>query len=451
VPTPRLFEPGELFAGYEVVGRLGQGGMAVVYEVRRRRVAGFSKRLALKVLSPHLQHDPALVALFFDEARIAAQVEHPNVVHVFDVGEYEGAPYLVMEYLRGCTLAEIAERKGPPHDRGSLAIYLDILARAAAGLAGAHAARDEHGAPLGIVHRDFGAHNLHVGYDGRVKVLDFGIAQAHGRVTQTEAGDLRGTLAVLAPERISRSYEVTSAADAWAWGVTAHEVLRGLPLFRGPDTATTLWNILHVEAPALDVPELPRAVGELIAACLSKDPRARPASCAEIATHVAGAARQLEEVDDARIAAWLEPLSSEATETARAASSEPRRPASTTPLTAAPAARRPAQRSWRAWLVLAALGAALLYARFGREPARAGDAGEDARASPPVTSTPALMSAPHDPGVPLSESDQGPAPLAAPRADGGGRLPTRARRQPGAVSEPRPTTDAAGPLLQNPY
>ncbi|HEY6559078.1 MAG TPA: serine/threonine-protein kinase [Polyangiaceae bacterium] len=458
MPSPRLFEPGEMFDGYEIAGRVGQGGMAVVYEVRRRGVAGFSKRLALKVLLPHLQSDPALVALFFDEARIAAQVEHPNVVHVFDVGQWENAPYLVMEYLHGWTLAQVAERHGAPQGRRALAVYLAILGQAAAGLAGAHAARDEHGAPLGIVHRDFGAHNLHVGFDGRVKVLDFGIAQARGRVTQTDAGDLRGTAAVLAPERIARTHDVTAAVDTWAWGVTAYEVLSGRPLFREQDTATTLWNILHVEPPALDVPELPREIVELVAACLAKDPGARPASCADIAALVSSAARRLGEVDDAQIAAWLQPLRSSSDDTvprdAPNATRSPRpespRDGGATPLTSARTYHRPAPRPWPGLLVLLALAAGASYARFGREPALSRDSDAGARPASPVTSPPAPTNLGQEAGLSLDPGSDAPAAAPSAQGDAGTRLRTRSRR-PAPSLAPQGPADAATPLLENPY
>jgi len=273
--------PGTLIDRYEVVAYLAQGGMAVVLVVRRAGAGGFDRLLAMKMILPNLAGERRFVDMFLDEARIAAQVHHRNVVQVFDVGEHERVPFIVMELLRGQPLARVVRRRGlGPYET------LAVLAQAAEGLAAAHATRDANGVELGVVHRDVSPRNIHVGYDGQTKVLDFGLAAAAGRIASTQSGELKGTYAYLAPEQITRAVSVDHRADIWALGVVAWEVLAGTRLFAAGDTASTLWAVLNKRVPLLAqvAPEpIDPAVSAVIASCLARNRDERPQSCSEIA------------------------------------------------------------------------------------------------------------------------------------------------------------------------
>lgn len=269
-----LLVPGQKLGRYEILCEIAHGGMAAVYLARKRfEVAGLGKLVAVKVLLPHLR-DPEFVQMFLDEARIALSIAHPNVVQVIDVGESDGNPHIVMEYLRGQSLNALAKRGAPDHN----GLVFQVLAQAAAGLHGAHETRSEDGEPLGIVHRDVTPQNIHVGYDGNVKIVDFGIAASRGRLTSTKSGQLKGTFHYLAPEQITRSRDIDRRVDVWALGVIAWEMMTLEPLFRSDSEATTLWNVVNKTVPDVRerAPQIPDFVATAIMACLAREPSRRP-------------------------------------------------------------------------------------------------------------------------------------------------------------------------------
>jgi serine/threonine-protein kinase len=226
--------------------------------------------------------------MFLDEARIAAQIQHPNVVQMFDVGEHKGRPFMVMEYLRGQSLAAVLRKEDLPRP-----ILFAIFANAAAGLHGAHEAVDLEGRPLGIVHRDVSPQNVHVGYDGQVKVVDFGIARAAGRITTTRTGEVKGKLDYLAPEQLHKRVDIDRRTDLWALGVMAWQAIAREHLFRGETDADTMFNVLNKEAPDIQgiASDLPDEVAACIMQCLARDPDGRPESAARVAGVFAHAAR----------------------------------------------------------------------------------------------------------------------------------------------------------------
>ncbi|MEC7518817.1 MAG: serine/threonine-protein kinase [Myxococcota bacterium] len=278
--------PGDEIDRYEVVGEIAQGGMAAVYLVRRHDTGGFDRLLAMKVMLPHLAGEPRFVDMFVDEARIASFVHHPNVVQVFDVGTTrDGLPFMVMEYLRGRSLVGLLQRTWLSEPRTlTPAMLYGIFSSVASGLHAAHVATDREGAPLEIVHRDVSPQNVHVSYDGVVRVVDFGIAAARGRITSTRSGEVKGKVSYLAPEQVNGA-RATWATDLWALGVIAYETLSGRRLFRGESDGETLFNIINREVPRLETfaPEVPAAVCECIHRCLDRRTFRRPSSAAEVA------------------------------------------------------------------------------------------------------------------------------------------------------------------------
>jgi serine/threonine-protein kinase len=246
---------------YRIERELGRGGMATVYLAHDESLG---RAVAVKVLGQHVAGDPALRERFVREARHAAMLAHPNIVQVFDTGEDEGQPYIVMECVEGETLAEVLRRrhKLPPHE---VAV---IGAQAAAGLAHAHAA--------GLVHRDVKPGNLLLRRDGAVKIADFGIARAADGTRLTEHGTLLGTAGYLAPEQAAGE-DAVAASDVYALGVVLYEALAGQP----PRRIETLGELArsHDEPPPAigDVaPRTPAQLEQAVMRCLARAPEYRP-------------------------------------------------------------------------------------------------------------------------------------------------------------------------------
>src|SRR6185295_1566631 len=159
---------------YEVISRLRAGGMATVYLGQKRGPAGFYRKVVIKVIHPHLGQDEHFIRMFMDEARISAQVTHPNVVHVEEFGEDHGMFYLVMEHVNGCSLLQLMRSAAKQNRRLPVEVAVHLAIKAATGLHAAHETADEKGQALGIVHRDVSPSNILVSRDGQVKVIDFG-------------------------------------------------------------------------------------------------------------------------------------------------------------------------------------------------------------------------------------------------------------------------------------
>ena len=266
---------------YALLEEIGRGSTATVYRVRP---TGGGAEVALKVLRPDLALVESAVTMFADEARIAARITHPNVVRVLGTGEHQGTPYIVQELVEGLSLGELQTRAQERARRIELGTLLAVLAQAAEGLHAAHETRDALGAPSNIVHRDVKPHNVLSGLDGRVRVVDFGVAAARDRSTRTATGATKGTLAYLAPEQILSPREVDRRADIWALGVMAFEAITGQRLFFDKMEGVTIWNVVHREIPALPADgSVPAAVTQVVSRCLSRNRDQRPASAAAVA------------------------------------------------------------------------------------------------------------------------------------------------------------------------
>ena len=254
---------------YAVEKRLGQGGMATVDLAEDTELG---RRVAVKRLFASLAGDYVFQQRFFREAKLAAALSHPNLVAVYDVGEENGLPYIVMEYVEGETLAELMRREGPlPPDRA-----VDLLLQVCAGLEHAHAG--------GLVHRDIKPQNLLVRRDGVAKIADFGIARTIQSTQLTQVGTVLGTAAYLAPEQAAGE-QVTAAADIYSVGVVGYELLTG----RTPYEFETLADLtLSQQEPPPPVPDAPPHVDAAIRRCLAFDPAARPASAAALARDLSG-------------------------------------------------------------------------------------------------------------------------------------------------------------------
>lgn len=213
---------------YEVLARLDSGGMAEIFLARARGVAGFEKLVVLKRILPHLAAEEEFVSLFLDEAKTTVALSHGNIVQVFDMGKGEDGDYFIaMEYVAGKNLRRLIRRRvessGSPLDPVlSVWIACEVLR----GLDYAHRRTDPAGKPLGIVHRDLSPHNVLVSYEGEVKVADFGIAKAAGKVVRTETGLIRGKAAYMSPEQ-AHGESLDGRSDLFSVGILLYELLTG--------------------------------------------------------------------------------------------------------------------------------------------------------------------------------------------------------------------------------
>ena len=259
---------------YRLERVLGRGGMATVYLGRDEEL---DRPVALKILAEHLAHDDAFRKRFVREAKLAARLSHPNVVQVYDAGEQDDRPYIVMEHVSGETLAHVLAMRGklPPREAA------EIGRQTALGLEDAHAA--------GLVHRDVKPQNVLVREDGVVKIADFGIARAAEASRLTQLGTVLGTAAYLAPEQALGDEEITPAADVYSLGAVLYEALTG----RTPHQFSSLAELAERQrsgavVPVRDLePDVAEPLEALIMRCLAREPRFRPASAGEVAAALA--------------------------------------------------------------------------------------------------------------------------------------------------------------------
>ncbi|MGZ6142938.1 MAG: serine/threonine protein kinase, partial [Myxococcales bacterium] len=230
------------FGRYELLKRLAGGGMGEVYLARQRGIDGFSKLLVIKTLLPHLCEDEEFITMFKDEARVTAQLIHPNICQVFEFEQVGGVYYMAMEYLRGEDLRRLwkaCEQRGTPL---RVPLICRVISDAAAGLDFAHSLRDSKGEPYHIVHRDISPQNILVTFEGGVKVIDFGVAKAAGRAQHTRTGALKGKYSYMSPEQVAGA-EVDGRSDIFALGIVLHELLTGRRLFKADSDVQTLARV----------------------------------------------------------------------------------------------------------------------------------------------------------------------------------------------------------------
>ncbi|MDY0004068.1 MAG: serine/threonine-protein kinase [Polyangia bacterium] len=270
------------FGRYELVMELAAGGMASLYIGRLRGPESFEKRLVIKIIHPHLTRDRKFVKMFMDEASIAAQIHHPNVTQIFDLGEVDGSYFMAMEYVHGQDMRALLvansrrRREGDAGPRDQWRYAAAIVAEAAAGLHSAHELRSPEGELLGIVHRDVSPHNLLLSYDGHVKLTDFGIAYARRRLSHTDSGTVKGKIAYMAPEQ-ARGDAVDRRADIFSLGVVLWEAVCLRRLFRRETDTATLLEITQGEVPAPRSlrPDLPPDLEEVVMRALARAPEDR--------------------------------------------------------------------------------------------------------------------------------------------------------------------------------
>ena len=278
------------FGDYEIVKQLRVGGMATLYLARRHGAAGFSRRVALKMIHPHLVTQPGFLEMFVDEARICSQISHPNVVHVEEFGVLDGVHYLAMEYLDGCSVSELLQVFRRDRRMLDPELAARVILQVAGGLHAAHETRGADGQRLELIHRDISPSNVLVSVDGNAKLIDFGIAKARNRVSETQAGiTLKGKYRYVAPEQ-AQHVVVDRRCDLFALGIVFWELLVGRHLFA--DSHLGLLNRLYrtdVAPPSTVNTAVPEVFDPIVLAMLQHDPDDRPQTAAEVQRRIASA------------------------------------------------------------------------------------------------------------------------------------------------------------------
>jgi serine/threonine-protein kinase len=288
---------------YALYDEIASGGMATVHLGRLLGSAGFSRTVAIKRLHPQYAKDPDFVTMFVDEARLAARIHHPNVVATLDVVSTDGELFLVMEYVMGESLGRLIPLTRAKGERIPPSMVATVMAAALHGLHAAHEARDEHGDPLGIVHRDVSPQNILVGVDGNARVLDFGVAKAAGRLQTTREGQLKGKIAYMAPEQIGGT--VGRTTDVYAASVVFWESLTAKRLFQGEGEVEVMRKVLdgRVEPPSTYAPDIPPVLEQIVLRGLDIDPARRFQTAGDMALAIEDA---MPMVGRSKIGRWVE-------------------------------------------------------------------------------------------------------------------------------------------------
>jgi serine/threonine-protein kinase len=272
------------FGRYRLHERLAIGGMAEIFFASAPGDPLLANGCVIKRVLPQYAEEKQFIAMFLDEAKLSAQLQHPGIARIFDLGVQDKSYFIAMEYLAGedCdTIIETTQKRGRA---GSWPVAVSIVERAAEILHFAHEVKGTDGKPLNLVHRDVSPSNLFVTYDGDVKLLDFGIARWAHRLGQTMVGYVKGKAGYMAPEQ-AEGRGADRRSDVWALGVCLYELITARPLFEGETTLELALKTLkgNVPAPSSVAIEVPRELDAVVLKALAADPRQRFATAADFA------------------------------------------------------------------------------------------------------------------------------------------------------------------------
>ncbi|MCA3012991.1 MAG: serine/threonine protein kinase [Myxococcaceae bacterium] len=260
------------FGKYTLIDRIAVGGMAEIFLARQAGIENFEKTIVIKRIRPHLSKQPNFVKMFLNEAKLAAQLNHPNIVQIYDLGRIGESYFIAMEYVFGRDMRRIipkADSLGIPFP---MVYALKIASSVCEGLYYAHQKTDTYGTALNIVHRDVTPENIFVSFDGTVKVLDFGIAKAANQIEQTRAGEIKGKLSYMSPEQCMGK-QLDNRSDLFSLGTVLYEWLTGFKLFTGDSEVAILKSITEgkIYAPSYFKADIPEAVEAILMKALEKD------------------------------------------------------------------------------------------------------------------------------------------------------------------------------------
>src|SRR4051812_31757984 len=250
--------------------------MAEVFKAKAFGVEGFERLLAVKRILPNIAEDEEFIAMFIDEAKIAVQLQHANIAQIFDLGKVEDSFFIALEHVSGKDLRSIFDRLRGKGDVMPIQQACYIMMQVCEGLDYAHNKRDAQGRELHLVHRDISPQNVLIGYDGEVKLIDFGIAKAAGKASKTQAGILKGKFGYMSPEQV-RGLPIDRRSDIFAVGIVLYELLTSERLFVGESDFSTLEKVRNVEIlpPSSYNRKIPPELERIALKALAKDPEDR--------------------------------------------------------------------------------------------------------------------------------------------------------------------------------
>ncbi|MDH3255207.1 MAG: serine/threonine protein kinase, partial [Acidobacteriota bacterium] len=298
------------FGQYHLEERIAVGGMAEVWRASMVGMEGFQKTVAIKKILPHLAENKEFVTMFVDEAKLAAQLNHENLVDIYDLGKIGSDFFIAMEYVDGKDLRSILNRLRRRQEQFPLGLAVFIAARTAAALEYAHTRRDADERPLGLVHRDVSPRNILISHNGNIRLCDFGVAKAVSSVTQTEIGALKGKIQYMSPEQAAGA-RVDARSDLYSLGNVLFEMVTGRALFV-QDTEISLLDAVRggeVDEPREIRADLPDEVNAILLRALQKDPSDRYASAGEMQRELEEALFHLDpKPTHGALAEWLQML-----------------------------------------------------------------------------------------------------------------------------------------------
>jgi TonB family protein len=275
---------GTKFGQYVLIEKIATGGMAEVWKARMRGVEGFQKIVAIKKILPHLSDNQDFIEMFVDEAKLAAQLNHNNIIHIYDLGKIQSSYYIAMEYIDGFDLKAIL-RRGQERDHSmTVELALFIASKLASALDYAHRKKDFEEKEMGLVHRDVSPQNVLVSQEGDIKLCDFGIAKAASKASHTQAGALKGKLQYMSPEQ-AWGRHIDRRSDIFALATVLFEMLTNRKLFTGDNELSILEQVreARVQAPSLHNDEVTPEIDKIVIKALQKDPANRYQTAGEMA------------------------------------------------------------------------------------------------------------------------------------------------------------------------
>lgn len=310
------FERGRKVGKYELVTRLSIGGMAELYLAFLPGPGGFKKFVALKMILPDVRRDESFIKMFLDEARLTAALSHPHIAQVYELGHEQdtGELYLAMEYIAGQPLAAVQRRARQQGVALPVGFTCRVVRDACLALHSAHTFVDAAGTARSIVHRDVSPSNIMVSWTGTVKVIDFGIARARGRLVRTQVGQVKGTVGYMSPEQ-ALDEPLDARSDVFTAGLVLYELLSGAPPFPSLDGTKLLETMATKDVPPLDVPGLPPGLADVVMSALARDVTRRCPSARELARRIEASCPQL--FDEEKLSAVMRQLFPDAIELSR--------------------------------------------------------------------------------------------------------------------------------------
>lgn len=282
---------------FELVSTLGRGGMAEVFLGWMHSVGGLRRRVAIKRILPELiqKNGRLYQQMFVDEARLAFQLEHDNIVRVYDVGQTSNTFFIVMEYIEGFDLKRIMERMRESKADFPIGVAIYIILQVCAGLGYAHALTDDEGKPFGLIHNDISPPNILVGRYGEVKVSDFGLSDARSNNVETPEGMIKGKFAYISPESTQSASKISSRSDIFSIGIVFWEMLAGRKLFQRDTDIETFRAVRDARIPDIRKirPDIPNEIVKIVHKALAADPDQRYQTCEDLYHDLSTAANAL--------------------------------------------------------------------------------------------------------------------------------------------------------------